>query len=422
MGGFTRAASWERGCCSRELVVGAERSQLLVVRIAMVSTPYVPVPPPTYGGTELIVAELLRGLEAAGHHVTLFATGDSRARSLRFLFDRAVWPPDPEVERRHNLAAARMIGQGRFDVVHAHMAAMLSTGIELGAPLVYTVHHDHVPRLTELYRRRADVHYVAISHRQAELEPLLTCDVVHHGLDPSRFPLGTGEGDHAVFLGRFSPCKGPDLAIAAARAAGVPIHLAGELHSSEDAGPTWSAEVARSLSLPGVVHVGKVGGVRKTRLLGGGRALLMPLRWEEPFGLVMIEAMLCGTPVIAFRRGAAPEIVEEGLTGFLVDDVDEMASVLANLRGFDRVSSRRRAQERFSAARMATEYQRIYERAAAGRSALPASRATLDDDYAARRPSCETGAAARTVRSGNASLRADPASSPLAGRSGADSS
>jgi glycosyltransferase involved in cell wall biosynthesis len=190
--------------------------------------------------------------------------------------------------------------------------------------------------------------------------------VVHHGLDPSRFPLGRGEGDYAVFLGRFSPCKAPDLAIAAARAAGVPIQVAGEIHASEDAGPAWSGKVARLLSLPGVVHVGKVGGVRKTRLLGGGRALLMPLRWEEPFGLVMIEAMLCGTPVIAFPRGAAPEIVEDGLTGFLVDDLDEMASVLRHMDRFDRVSCRRRAQARFSAARMAAEYQRIYEKAAAG--------------------------------------------------------
>jgi glycosyltransferase involved in cell wall biosynthesis len=337
------------------------------VRIAMISTPNVPVPPATYGGTELIVYELLRGLESDGHDVTLFATGDSRARRLRFLFDRAVWPPDLEVERRHNLAAARVIARGHFDVVHAHTAAILSTGIALGAPLVYTVHHDHVQRLTELYRARPDVHYVAISQRQAALEPLLTWHVVHHGLDPSRFPLGSGEGDYAVFLGRFSPCKGPDLAVAAARAAGVPIHLAGEIHSSEDVDPAWSAEVSRLLSLPGIVHVGKVGGARKARLLGEGRALLMPLRWEEPFGLVMIEAMLCGTPVIAFRRGAAPEIVEDGLTGFLVDDdVDEMASVLAHMDGFDRARCRRRAQERFSAARMVREYQRIYEEAAAG--------------------------------------------------------
>jgi glycosyltransferase involved in cell wall biosynthesis len=338
----------------------------LLMRIAMVSTPFVPVPPPTYGGTELIVDELVRSLEAAGHDVTLFATGDSRARDLRFLFDRAVWPPDPELERRHNIAAARVIARGGFDVVHAHMAAMLSSGIALGAPLVYTVHHDQVPRLTELYRRRPDVHYVAISHRQAALEPQLTWNVIHHGLDPSRFPLGSGEGDYAIFLGRFSPCKAPDLAVAAARAAGVPIHLAGEIHSSEDAGPVWRGEVERVLSLPGVVHVGKVGGVRKTRLLCEGRALLMPLRWEEPFGLVMIEAMLCGTPVLAFPRGSAPEIVEDGLTGFLVDDVDEMASVLAHMDKFDRVSCRRRAQERFSAARMASEYQRIYEKAVEG--------------------------------------------------------
>jgi glycosyltransferase involved in cell wall biosynthesis len=337
----------------------------------MVSTPFVPVPPPTYGGTELIVDELVRSLEAAGHDVTLFATGDSRARDLRFLFERAVWPPDPEVERRHSVAAARAIARGRFDVVHAHMAAALSTGIALGAPLVYTVHHDHVQRLTELYRRNPDVHYVAISHRQAALEPQLTWDVIHHGLDPLRFPPGSGEGDYAIFLGRFSPCKGPDLAVAAARAAGVPIHLAGEIHSSEDAGPAWNGEMARLLSLPGVVHVGKVGGVRKTRFLGGGRALLMPLRWEEPFGLVMIEAMLCGTPVLAFPRGAAPEIVEDGVTGFLVNDVDEMAAVLAHMDRFDRVRCRRRAQDRFNVARMASEYQRVYEKAAAGTVAAP---------------------------------------------------
>jgi glycosyltransferase involved in cell wall biosynthesis len=312
-----------------------------------------------------MVHELSRGLEAAGHHVTLFATGDSHARDVRFLFRRAVWPPELEVEHRHNVAAARAIARERFDVVHAHMAGMLSTGVALGSPLVYTLHHDHVERLTKVYARRPDVHYVAISHRQAALEPLLACHVVHHGLDPARFPLGKGDGDYAVFLGRFSPCKGPDLAIAAARAAGVPIRVAGEIHSSEGAGTSWSTEIARCLSLPGVIHVGKVGGVTKTRLLGGGRALLMPLRWEEPFGLVMIEAMLCGTPVIAFPRGAAPEIIEDGVTGVLVDDVHEMAAVLRHMDRFDRVVCRRRAQARFGAARMVADYQRIYDDAVA---------------------------------------------------------
>jgi len=177
-------------------------------------------------------------------------------------------------------------------------------------------------------------------------------------------PPGDGRRDDAVFLGRLSPCKAPELAIEAARAAGVRIRLAGEVHLA-DATPEWSGHLRAALALPRVEHLGPVAGTRKLDLLGGARALLMPIRWEEPFGLVMIEAMLCGTPVVAFPRGAAPEIVDEGLTGFLVDGADEMAAVLRQLQGFDRAACRRRAQARFGAARMVREYERIYRNAVA---------------------------------------------------------
>ena len=334
------------------------------MRIALVSTPFAAVPPRGYGGTELVVHELVRGLTAAGHEVTLFATRDSLGPDVRWSFERPVWPPEEEAELRHCGAAARAIARERFDIVHAHAPAMLAFAARLGAPVVYTLHHARDERLIRRYNRRTQVTYVAISARQAALEPELACHVVHHGLDPTRHPPGDGRRDDAVFLGRLSPCKGPELAIEAARLAGVPIRLGGEVHLA-DATPEWSDHLRAALAQPRVEHLGPLGGARKLDLLGGARALLMPIRWEEPFGLVMIEAMLCGTPVIAFPRGAAPEIVDGGLTGFLVDGVEEMAAVLGQLDGFDRVACRRRAQARFGAARMVREYEHIYRHAAA---------------------------------------------------------
>jgi glycosyltransferase involved in cell wall biosynthesis len=337
------------------------------VRIAVVSPPFVAVPPRAYGGTELVVYELTRGLRAAGHQVTLFATGDSLGDDVRYVYPRPVWPPDREAERAHCAHAARVIAKERFDVVHAHTPALLEVAADLGAPCVYTIHHERETRRTQAYLARPDVHYVAISGRQAALVPELACEVVHHGLDPRQYPLGRGKGGYAAFLGRLSPCKAPEVAIAAAVSAGVPLRLAGEVHLC-DASPEWRKAFVAALGRRGVSHLGSVGGRRKVRFLGAACALLMPLRWEEPFGLVMIEAMLCGTPVIAFPRGASPEIVDEGITGFLVEGEADMAAALTRLGGFDRAACRRRAVARFSAARMVAEYERVYARAAAGGS------------------------------------------------------
>jgi glycosyltransferase involved in cell wall biosynthesis len=345
-----------------------------VMRIAMVSTPFVSVPPRTYGGTELVVHELVRGLTHAGHDVTLFATGDSEGPDVRAIFERPVWPPEEWAERMHAAAAAQEIRRGGFDLVHAHTAAFLEHAATVAAPTVYTIHHVREDSLLELYLRHPLVRYVAISRRQAELVPELDCDVVHHGLDPDGYPPGDGAGGYALFLGRLSHCKGPDLAVEAARRAGVELVVAGTYHEERQNPPGWGDEVRRLLDVPGVRPVGSVGGERKRRLLGGAGALVVPIRWEEPFGLVSIEAMLCGTPVIALARGAAPEIVDEGVTGFLVDDVAGMAQALGRVRSLDRDACRRRARERFSARQMIMGHLRAYHRALServGRDRLP---------------------------------------------------
>ncbi|HET9595290.1 MAG TPA: glycosyltransferase family 4 protein [Anaeromyxobacteraceae bacterium] len=338
------------------------------MRIALVSTPFAAVPPRGYGGTELVVAQLERGLAAAGHQVTLFATGDSGGADVRWVYERPVWPIDARAELVHCRAAAHAIARGRFDVVHAHAPQLLRWERLLGAPLVHTLHHARDERLLTLYRDHPGVRYVAISRRQAQLVPELSCSVIHHGLDPGSFPAGAGEGGFALFLGRLSHSKGLDLAVRAAAEAGLELVVAGAVHGEPDDPPTWREQVAEMLSRPGVRAVGPVAGRVKRELLGGARALLMPIRWEEPFGLVMIEAMLSGTPVVATRRGAAPEVVEDGSTGFLVEGEDELGPALRRTAAIDRAACRRRARERFGAARMVDDHLRLYRAVAAARA------------------------------------------------------
>ena len=341
------------------------------MRIAMVSTPFVPVPPPRYGGTELIVAELVGGFAAAGHEVTLFATGDSRPPpgvELRARFERACWPPDGSVERVHAVWAAGQIAADRrgFDVVHAHVPSLLPFAGGLGAPLVYTVHHDDSDEhahLRPLYRRaiHAGAALVAISARQkALMAELARARVIHHGLDGDRYALGAGDGDYCVYLGRIAAQKGVHHALDAAHAARLPLRVAGAPHPGDEA--YFEAQVAPRLTRAGAVAVGEVGAADKAALLGGARALLFPIEWEEPFGLVMIEAMLSGTPVLGFARGAAAEVIEDGVTGFLCRDAADMARRLRQIgaRGFDRGGCRRRALARWTTARMVRDHLAAY--------------------------------------------------------------
>jgi glycosyltransferase involved in cell wall biosynthesis len=201
------------------------------MRIALLSTCALPVPPAAYGGTELVIAELAKMLSRRGHDVTVFATGDSKPEaSLRYHFERAAWPPSPMSELSHSAFAWREMTASRppFDLVHAHQAPAISFSVVCPTPTVLTLHHDRVDGLVSYYRNFPDITYVAISHRQAQLVPEIAVrHVVHHGLDPDLYPPGQGEGGWLAFVGRFAPEKAPHVAIDAAMTAGVPLRRGG---------------------------------------------------------------------------------------------------------------------------------------------------------------------------------------------------
>jgi glycosyltransferase involved in cell wall biosynthesis len=347
------------------------------MKVALFSTCALATPPRKYGGTELVVAELAKGLSNLGHQVTVFATGDSHVQGeLRYHFERPVWPPNELAETRHASFAwcevARFLAE--FDVVHVNHGAALPFHLHVPIPSVMTIHHARVDELVEHYRAFDGVAYVAISERQAQLVPELKISrVIHHGLEPSLYAQGSGDGGYVAFLGRFAPEKGPHLAIDAACQSGMHLRIGGTYHAV--AADYYAREMLPRLARSELVECcGELGHDAKVALLRGAAALLFPIQWEEPFGLVMIESMLVGTPVIAFRNGSAAEVVEEGVTGFLVDNTEQMAQRIGQLGRIDRARCRERARSRWCSARMAREYLELYEKVARVRRAKPALR------------------------------------------------
>lgn len=336
------------------------------LRVGIVAPPWVSVPPPGYGGTELVVDLLARGLAAAGHEVVLFTTGDSTCPVRRMWHHpAALGTAGPQAaEDDHVRAAYAALGAAGVDVIHDHSYRGPVVGrAPPGVPVVATVHGELDPEARAHYGRAArhGVALVAISHAQRSGAPDLPfAAVIHHGIDVGATRVGAGERGDLVFLGRMSPVKGVDAAIRVARAAGRPLLIAAKMWQPEEI--RYFHGTIEPLLGEDVTYLGAVAGAEKSALLEGGAALLNPIRWAEPFGLVMVESMARGTPVLTFPLGAASEIVEPGRTGFHCRDEQHMASLVDAAAELDRASCRARARERFDASRMVGDHLALYRR------------------------------------------------------------
>jgi glycosyltransferase involved in cell wall biosynthesis len=332
------------------------------VRIGLVSTPWTALPPPAYGGIEGVVDRLARGYTAAGHEVLVAAPGDSTCPAP--LVPNAP-PADPggigltEVELAHVVRAYQAMGD--MDVIHDHtLAGPLYLHRPPGIPVVTTNHGPYRPLLRDIYREMAkDVSLVAVSHHQASTaDGVRITRVIHHGIDIDAVPIGEGDGGYFCFLGRMSPSKGVREAAEVARKAGVPLRIGAKL---QDKGEREYFECAVAPLLgTDVEYLGELNTEEKYKLLGGAIAMLNPIQWAEPFGLVMLESLAAGTPVVATSCGAAPEIVDDGVTGYLRDGIDALAEVLPRAAGLDRAQCRQDAMTRFSSNRMVTEHLDLY--------------------------------------------------------------
>lgn len=337
------------------------------MRIAQISPLAESVPPKFYGGTERIVSYLTEELVRLGHDVTLFASGDSRTSARLVPICGHALRLSPQVQDPipyHMIMLDEVRRRAReFDVLHFHIDLLhVPLFHDFRDRTVTTLHgRQDLPDLVPFYRHFAGTPLVSISHDQRKPLPSVNwVGTVHHGLPLDLLPFSAApEGDYLAFLGRISPEKGPERAIEIARRAGMPIRIAAKIDKVDLA--YYEQRIKPLLDDPLVEYLGEVNEARKAELLANASALLFPIDWPEPFGLVMIEAMACGTPVIAFRSGSVPEVLDHGVTGFIVDGVDEAVAALERLDRLDRSLIRRRFEERFSAERMARDYVGIYE-------------------------------------------------------------
>jgi glycosyltransferase involved in cell wall biosynthesis len=341
------------------------------MKIAQLSPLWESVPPQLYGGTERIVSYLTEELVRQGHEVTLFASGDSQtAAHLNASCHKALRLHDNQLINRDApliLSLERALGaaSGQYDVIHSHLDFLgFPMSRRAHAPVVTTLHGRlDLPELVPIFDEYAEMPVVSISN--AQRTPLPSANwlgTVYHGIPKDLYSSHSGTGSYLAFLGRIAPEKCPDHAIEIAKRVGMPLRIAAKVDPADR--EYFHSKIERLLEHPLIEYVGEITDAEKNDFLGDAAALVCPYDWPEPFGLVLIEAMACGTPVLAYRRGSIPEIVEHGVTGYICDTIGEMVQAVAGLALIDRTRCREVFERRFTVERMVRDYVSLYEKVA----------------------------------------------------------
>jgi len=332
------------------------------MRVGLVAPPWVPVPPTLYGGTEAVLDNLARGLSARGHDVVLATTGDATCPVERwFIYETSPEPMGSTLPELDHVSAAYE-ALDDCDIIHDHTLTgpIWAATLSQRPPVLVTNHGEFSVPVRRLFRQLSStVAISAISHNQAaQARDVPIAGVVHHGLDLEAIEVGRGGGGYLVFIGRCAPEKGLADAIRIARRADLPLVVIAKRRETVE--HRYFEEQVKPLLGDGVDYLGEVHPRERDRVLRDALALVNPISWPEPFGLVMTESLACGTPVVAFEAGAAPEIVDDGLTGFLCKDEDDAVEAVKRVGALDRAACRSAVEERFTAQRMVDDYLRLY--------------------------------------------------------------
>jgi glycosyltransferase involved in cell wall biosynthesis len=333
------------------------------LRIALIAAPFIAVPPADYGGTELFVAHLAEGLQKLNIDVAVYTNGESTVQTdRRWLYHKSQWPIKQTEyawlkELDHNAwAVADALKQ--CDLIHVQSTQALALSRFLNRPFVLTLHGPHDSKLTEYFAHYPDVQYVAISEDQARQESLPKLRTIHHGIDLSLYQLVENKRPYLSFIGRIAPIKGTHVAIEVAQRTGIPLKIAGEVQPAFR--EYFENKIRPQIDGRLVEYIGPADIKAKNELLGNSMAMLFPIQWNEPFGLVMLEAMACGTPVLALPGGSVPEIVSEGVSGHICRSIRGLVNSLRTLN-INPVIVRRYVEEKFSIEKMVASYVSLYK-------------------------------------------------------------
>ena len=335
------------------------------MKIALIVAPFIAVPPTDYGGTELFVAHLADGLRDAGTEVVVYANGESTVNvERRWIYEHSQWPIKvPEhawIRELNHESWAFHEAEKECDVIHVQSASALAFSRFASGPVVLTLHGPHEPKLSEFYSHYPETYYVCISDAQCTQESMPRMRTIHHGIDPSQYHFIEHKQHYLSFIGRIAPIKGTHLAIEVAKRTGIPLKIAGDVQPMYR--DYFEKKIKPEIDGKLVAYVGLADLRAKNELLGNSLAMLFPIQWNEPFGLVMVEAMACGTPVLAMPGGSVPEVVCDGVSGYICRTVRQMAERAQTLN-IKSIMVRKYVEENFSIERMVANYLALYQEA-----------------------------------------------------------